>query len=40
MKINEIIAREILDARGNPTIEVDVALENGLMGRAAVPSAA
>ena len=40
MKINEIIAREILDSRGNPTIEVDVILENGVMGRAAVPSGA
>ena len=40
MKIDEIIAREILDSRGNPTIEVDVILENGVMGRAAVPSGA
>ncbi len=38
--INDIIAREILDSRGNPTIEVDVALENGVVGRAAVPSGA
>lgn len=40
MKIDKIIAREILDSRGNPTIEVDVVLENGVMGRAAVPSGA
>src|SRR5438445_1261233 len=38
--IAEIIAREILDSRGNPTIEVDVHLEGGAMGRAAVPSGA
>lgn len=38
--IEEIIAREILDSRGNPTIEVDVILENGIFGRAAVPSGA
>jgi enolase len=38
--ITEIKAREILDSRGNPTIEVDVKLENGIMGRAAVPSGA
>lgn len=35
-----IHAREILDSRGNPTIEVDVTLEDGTMGRAAVPSGA
>lgn len=40
MKIDKIIAREILDSRGNPTIEVDVILKNGVMGRAAVPSGA
>lgn len=40
MKIKNIKAREILDSRGNPTIEVDVILENGVMGRAAVPSGA
>jgi len=40
MYIEEIIAREILDSRGNPTIEVDVYLEDGTMGRAAVPSGA
>lgn len=38
--INGIIAREIFDSRGNPTVEVDVYLENGEMGRAAVPSGA
>ena len=38
--ITDIIAREILDSRGNPTIEVDVVLESGAMGRAAVPSGA
>ena len=38
--ITEIIAREILDSRGNPTVEVDVILEDGSMGRAAVPSGA
>jgi len=38
--ITDIIAREILDSRGNPTIEVDVELENGVIGRAAVPSGA
>jgi enolase len=40
MKIAKIHARQILDSRGNPTIEADVILENGLMGRAAVPSGA
>jgi len=38
--IDDIIAREILDSRGNPTVEVDVYLEDGSMGRAAVPSGA
>jgi enolase len=38
--IVDIVAREILDSRGNPTIEVDVELENGVIGRAAVPSGA
>jgi len=38
--IVEVHAREILDSRGNPTIEVDVVLENGIVGRAAVPSGA
>ena len=40
MKIATIKGREILDSRGNPTIEVDVILENGIMGRASVPSGA
>ena len=40
MKIEKIHAREIIDSRGNPTVEVDVTLENGLVGRAAVPSGA
>ncbi len=39
-KIKDIIAREILDSRGNPTVEVDVYLESGIMGRASVPSGA
>ena len=38
--IKNIIAREILDSRGNPTVEVDIFLEDGLYGRAAVPSGA
>ncbi len=38
--INQVVAREILDSRGNPTIEVDVKLQGGLVGRAAVPSGA
>ena len=38
--IIDIIARQILDSRGNPTVEVDVTLEDGSMGRAAVPSGA
>ncbi len=38
--IIDIIGREILDSRGNPTVEVDVVLENGIRGRAAVPSGA
>ena len=38
--IQKIHAREILDSRGNPTVEVDVVLNNGIMGRAAVPSGA
>ena len=40
MKISEIRGREILDSRGNPTIEAEVILENGVMGRASVPSGA
>jgi enolase len=39
-KISKITAREILDSRGNPTIEADVTLDNGVTGRAAVPSGA
>ncbi len=39
-KIKDIKAREILDSRGNPTVEVDVILESGTMGRASVPSGA
>ena len=38
-QITDVIAREILDSRGNPTIEVDVILAEGVIGRAAVPSA-
>ncbi len=40
MKIAKITGREVLDSRGNPTVEVDVVLESGVMGRAAVPSGA
>ena len=40
MNIKNIIGREILDSRGNPTVEVDVILDNGIMGRACVPSGA
>ena len=40
MKIEKIIGREILDSRGNPTVEVDVILESGFIGRASVPSGA
>lgn len=40
MKIEKIIGREVLDSRGNPTVEVDVVLECGIMGRASVPSGA
>ena len=39
-KIKNVFAREILDSRGNPTVEVDIELENGVTGRAAVPSGA
>ena len=38
--IVDVIAREILDSRGNPTVETDVLLESGVLGRAAVPSGA
>ena len=37
MKIEKVHAREIIDSRGNPTVEVEVTLENGVMGRASVP---
>ena len=40
MKIKDVIGREIIDSRGNPTVEVDVILENGILGRASVPSGA
>lgn len=40
MKIEKVHAREIIDSRGNPTVEVEVTLENGIMGRASVPSGA
>ena len=39
-EIIDVTAREILDSRGNPTVEVDVLTENGVLGRAAVPSGA
>lgn len=39
-KIKKVLAREILDSRGNPTIEVDIVLDSGILGRAAVPSGA
>ncbi|MBI3085533.1 MAG: phosphopyruvate hydratase, partial [candidate division NC10 bacterium] len=39
-EISEVRAREILDSRGNPTVEVEVLLESGALGRAAVPSGA
>ena len=38
--ISNVIGREIIDSRGNPTVEVDVILEDGTLGRAAVPSGA
>ena len=38
--IVDVIGREILDSRGNPTVEADVLLESGIIGRAAVPSGA
>ena len=38
--ITDIRAREIIDSRGNPTVEADVELESGIIGRAAVPSGA
>ena len=39
-KISKIIARQILDSRGNPTVEADCILDNSVLGRAAVPSGA
>ncbi|MDD4938888.1 MAG: phosphopyruvate hydratase [Candidatus Omnitrophica bacterium] len=39
-KIKKVLAREILDSRGNPTVEVDIVLDSGILGRAAVPSGA
>lgn len=39
-KIKDVVGRELLDSRGNPTVEVDVILENGVVGRAMVPSGA
>ena len=39
-KIEKITGREIIDSRGNPTVEVDVRLDDGTLGRAAVPSGA
>ena len=40
IEIKDVVGREIIDSRGNPTVEVDVILENGVLGRAAVPSGA
>ena len=40
MKIADVHARQVLDSRGNPTVEVDVRLDSGAMGRAIVPSGA
>ena len=40
MRIVNVIGREIIDSRGNPTVEVDVVLEDGTIGRASVPSGA
>ena len=40
IEIVDVLGREILDSRGNPTVEVEVYLEDGAMGRAAVPSGA
>ena len=39
-RIKNVIGREVLDSRGNPTVEVDVILESGIIGRAIVPSGA
>ena len=40
LEITDVYAREVLDSRGNPTVEVEVTLDGGIMGRAAVPSGA
>jgi len=40
MRIKRVHAREVLDSRGRPTVEVDVVLKNGVLGRATVPSGA
>ena len=40
IKIKKIIGRQIIDSRGNPTCEADVILDNGIIGRGAVPSGA
>jgi enolase len=40
VKIEKVVGRQILDSRGNPTVEVDIILDNGILGRAAVPSGA
>ncbi len=40
VKITKVIGRQILDSRGNPTVEVDITLDNGFVARAAVPSGA
>ncbi|MEA4896246.1 MAG: phosphopyruvate hydratase, partial [Oscillospiraceae bacterium] len=40
LEIVDVLAREILDSRGNPTLEVEVTLDDGTIGRAAVPSGA
>ena len=40
LEIVDVLGREILDSRGNPTVEVEIVLEDGTMGRAAVPSGA
>src|SRR5689334_23706788 len=39
-RIVDIVGREVIDSRGNPTVEADVVLESGVLGRAAVPSGA
>jgi enolase len=39
-RIVDIVGREVIDSRGNPTVEADVILDSGVMGRAAVPSGA